>query len=101
MRRIVFINTWTDNVLMVVEGKCSIEHGSRVSVICKVGDDDYKRSFITLSGQVTVVTEQLEAVPVNVYHYRRTFKPQTIIPDVDFRGSGSAIIEAVTPDNND
>jgi len=40
-------------------------------------------------------------VPVNVYHYRRTFKPQSIIPDIDFRGSSKAVINAVTPDKND
>ncbi|MBP7638386.1 MAG: hypothetical protein KBA18_10960 [Kiritimatiellae bacterium] len=25
-----------------------------------------------------------DLVPVNVYHFRRTFKPQEIIPDIDF-----------------
>tara|TARA_R110000765_G_scaffold19517_6_gene51133 strand:+ start:3227 stop:3457 length:231 start_codon:yes stop_codon:yes gene_type:complete len=42
--------------------------------------------------------EQMAPVPVNVYHYRRTFKPQTLLPDVDFRGSAKEIIKAVTPD---
>lgn len=100
VRRIVFHNTWTDKVIMVIEGKCSIEHGGRVSVICKTGPDTFKRTFITLSGQVTVVTEQMEAVAVNVYHYRRTFKPQTIIPDIDFRGSTDAM-KVLLPDSND
>lgn len=97
-RRILFYNTWTDTVIQQVEGKCSIEYGDRVSLICKVGEGKYKRNFISLSGQVTVFVEQMEPLPVNVYHYRRTFKPQSIIPDIDLRGSHKAMTEAVTPD---
>lgn len=101
-RRIIFINTWTDTQLQIIEGRCNIEYGnSRTSVICKVGDGEYKRSFIGNAGQVTAMVEQLEGVPVNVYHYRRTFKPQSIIPDIDFRGSSKAVVNAVTPDKND
>ena len=100
-RRIVFYNTWTDTIIQQVEGKCSIDYNKRVSLICKVGEDQYKRSFISLSGQVTVFVEQLESVPVNVHHYRRTFKPQTMIPDIDFRGSSEALGNALTPDNKD
>jgi len=98
-RRIIFVNTWTDTNLQIIEGRCNIEYDSnRTSVICKVSDDEYKRSFIGNSGQVTAMVEQLDGVPVNVYHYRRTFKPQSVIPDIDFRGSSAAIINAVTPD---
>lgn len=100
-RRILFYNTWTDTVIQQVEGKCSIDYGRRVSLICKVGDGMYKRNFISLSGQVTVFVEQMEPLPVNVYHYRRTFKPQSIIPDIDFRGDGDAMKESFTPDGND
>jgi len=101
-RRIIFINTWTDTQLQIIEGRCNIDYGnSRTSVICKIGDGEYNRSYIGNSGQVTAMVEQLEGVPVNVYHYRRTFKPQSIIPDIDFRGSSKAVINAVTPDKND
>ncbi len=101
-RRIVFYNTWEDVVVLQIEGKCNIEYGNaRTSVICKIGPDKYKRNFLGNSGQVTAYVEQLEAVPVNVYHYRRTFKPQTIIPDIDLRVSGDAVVDAVTPDKSD
>lgn len=100
-RRILFYNTWTDTIIQQVEGKCSIEYGNRVSLICKIGHNKYKRDFISLSGQVTVFVEQIEPLPVNVYHYRRTFKPQVIVPDIDFRGNSDAIKEAVTPDDKD
>ena len=100
-RRVVFYNTWTDTIVQQVEGRCSIDYGSRVSLICKTGYDQYKRSFISLSGQVTVFVEQMEASKLNVYHYRRTFKPQALIPDIDFRGGAGSLIDAVTPDSND
>ena len=103
LRRIVFYNTWTDTTMQVIEGKCSIEYGKRVSVICKVGKgaNDVKNSLISLSGQVTVFVEQLESTNVSFYHYRRTFKPQSVIPDIDFRGDVGALLHSVTPDNND
>ena len=105
-RRIVFYNTWTDTVMQSIEGLCSIEYADRVSVICKIGESPrgipiVKNNLIALNGQVTVFVEQLEPLPVNVYHYRRTFRPQTIIPDIHFRGNASSLKEAVTPDNND
>jgi len=98
-RRIIFINTWTDTQLQIIEGRCNIEYGSsRTSVICKVGRNQYKRSFIGNTGQITSMVEQLDNISANAYHYRRTFKPQTIIPDIDFRGSGAALKAAVTSD---
>jgi len=30
---------------------------------------------------------------VSAYHYRVTFKPQTILPDIDFRGSSTELLE--------
>lgn len=101
----VFYNTWTDTVIQQVEGRCSIQYAERVSVICKVGEKHgkaiVKNNLISLSGQVTVFVEQLEDLPVNTYHYRRTFKPQGLLPDVDLRMNGSALMDAVTPDLKD
>lgn len=105
-RRIVFYNTWTDTVMQQIEGLCSITYSERVSVICKVGQDHQgnaiiKNSLISLNGQVTVFVEQLESLPVNVYHYRRTFKPQALIPDIDFRGNAKQLTSTMLPDSND
>lgn len=101
-RRIIFYNTWTGTNVVVVEGKCSIEYGkTRTSYICKLGDNKYIRNFVGKSGQITTIVEQMESVAVNVYHFRRTFKPQSIIPDIDFRGSSDALLDAITPDSSD
>ena len=42
---------------------------------------------------MTYFAEQLDGARVSAYHYRVVFKPQTIIPDIDFRGSGRELLE--------
>jgi hypothetical protein len=44
-----------------------------------------------LSDNVTFFVEQVDAADVSAYHYRVVFKPQTIIPDVDFRGDSNEL----------
>lgn len=88
MRRIVFYNVRLGQNVVTVEGKCSIEYGSaRAEYICKLGEGKFIRNFVSTSNDIVAIVEQLDPVPVNVYHFRRTFKPQTMIPDIDFRGS--------------
>lgn len=87
-RRIVAFNGITDKYLMVIEGTCSItDEGNQLEVICKVGKDQYKKHFLGLSDNVSYFVEQGEPVKASANHYRVTFKPQSILPDVDFRGS--------------
>ena len=94
MRRVVFVNGWTDTYLLSIEGLCSILHEhNQLEVTCKVGDREYKKHFLGLSANVTYFAEQLDPAPVSAYHYRVTFKPQTIIPDIDFRGSGQELLD--------
>lgn len=97
-RRIVFFNGITDNYLLEIVGRCSIEHeggrerrNDQLEVICKVGESadgagEYKKHFLGLSDNVSYFVEHLEATAASAHHYRVTFKPQTILPDVDFRG---------------
>lgn len=87
-RRIVAFNGITDKYLMVIEGACSItDEGNQLEVVCKVGPDEYKKHFLGLSDNVSYFVEQGEPVKASANHYRVTFKPQSIVPDVDFRGS--------------
>lgn len=102
VRRVVMYNAIRGEVIMVSEGKCSVEPGElRTSVICKIGPNTYIRNFYGRSDNTVYFVEQMAPVPVNVYHYRRTFKPQAIIPDIDFRGDVGAARKAVTPDKRD
>lgn len=87
-RRIVFYNGITDSYMLTIEGLCSLGNSDKErqrSVTCKTGPDEYKRHFLGLSDNVTYFAEQLEGADVSAYHYRVVFKPQAIIPDVDFR----------------
>lgn len=90
MRRVVMFNGITDEYLLVVEGRCNIEdEKTQLEVTCKLGKDAYKKHFLGLSDNVSYFVEQGEAIDVSEYHYRVTFKPQSILPDPDFRGSSS------------
>lgn len=91
-RRIVMFNGITDTYLMVIQGNCSIEdQGKQLEVICKIGDGKYKKHFLGLSDNVSYFVEQGEAVAASANHYRVTFKPQQIVPDVDFRGGSDDV----------
>lgn len=86
-RRVVFYNGITSDYILSIEGRCSIYHGvAQLEVTCKTGPEDYKKHFLGLSDNVTYFAEQIKSKSVSVYHYRVVFKPQTIIPDMEFRG---------------
>lgn len=92
-RRIVFINGITDNYLLSIEGRCAFEVESgakpKVAVTCKTGPSAFKKHTLGLSDNVTFFSEQMESADVSVFHYRVTFKPQSLLRDYDFRGSTS------------
>ena len=94
-RRIVFYNGINGEYILTIEGRCSLnDNGAgQLEVICKTSDRDYKKHFLGLSDNVTYFAEQLDGIDVSVYHYRVTFKPQSIIPDIDFRGSMEELTE--------
>lgn len=85
-RRIVFYNTNTDTYALEIEGLCSIDKGSsierEITVTCKVGQGEYKKHFLALSNDLTFFAEQIDPAPADVYHYKVTFKPSTIIPSI-------------------
>lgn len=103
-RRIVFYNGITDRYMLSIEGLCSVEtsaSGHVLHVTCKVGSSEFKKHMLGLSDNVTFVVEHLEPTKASMYHYRVVFKPQSILPDVDFRGSAGAAADALKPDSSD
>ncbi len=101
MRRVVFLNGITDTYLLSIEGLCSVEDQSnQLEVTCKVGETEFKKHFLGLSDNVTYFAEQLDGARVSAYHYRVVFKPQAIIPDIDFRGSGRDLLENASEDES-
>lgn len=88
-RRIVFYNGITGDYMLTIEGLCSLGNHDRartLTVTCKTGKGAYKKHFLGLSDNVTFFVEQVDAMPANTYHYRVFFKPQAILPNIDFKG---------------
>jgi uncharacterized lipoprotein NlpE involved in copper resistance len=101
-RRIVFYNGITGEYMLTIEGKCSItDQTNQLEVVCKIGSNQYKKHFLGLSDNVTYFAEQMQTADVNLYHHRVTFKPQTILPDIDFKGDVKSAVNAVVPYNKD
>ncbi len=87
-RRVVFYNGVTGDYMLSIEGLCSKDSSStdrKLSITCKVGQNDYKRHLLGLSDNVTYFIEQLQPAKASVYHYRVIFKPATIIPDLEIK----------------
>ena len=95
-RRVVFYNGITGEYMLTIEGLCALgneDKTGRLSVTCKVGDGTFKKHFLGMSDNVTFFVEQIAPSKQSVYHYRVVFKPQTIIPDIDARGSVADLMD--------
>lgn len=87
-RRVIFYNGITGDYILAIEGLCSLgneDKNGELSVTCKTGPSSFKKHFLGLSDNVTYFAEQLEPVNASAYHYRVTFKPSVIIPDIEVR----------------
>ena len=92
-RRVVFYNGITGEYMLTIQGRCSLEPSARkLAVTCKISEGQFKKHYLGLSDNVTYFAEQLYSKDVSVYHYEVVFKPQSIIPDVDFEGSSSDLL---------
>lgn len=94
-RRIIFYNGITDSYMLTIEGRCSLGNNDdlgELTVTCKTGSNRYLKHFLGLSDNVTYFVEQLDAAEVSGFHYRVVFRPQSIIPDVDFQGSVEELV---------
>lgn len=85
-RRAVFYNGITGEYILTIQGLLSVtENGDRLEVIVKTGPREYKKHYLGLSDNVTYFVEQIDSVPADPYHYRVTFRPATIIPDIEVK----------------
>lgn len=94
-RRVVFYNGITGGYMLTIEGRCSLgnnDSAGQLTVTCKTGPGAFKKHFLGLSDNVTYFVEQLEPKAVSTYHYRVIFKPQTILPDIDFKGDAGELL---------
>lgn len=93
-RRITFINGITGDTMLYIEGMCSLgnyDSKRQLSVTCKTGPDAYKKHFLGLSDNVTYVAEQIDGYDVSTFHSKVMFRPQSLLPDIDFQGDGDEL----------
>lgn len=94
MRRVVFYNGITDAYILEVTGFCSIGNdntSSQFTITCKDATG-FKKHFLGLSDNVTYFAEQVEAENVSTFHTRVLWRPQSILPDIDFQGDVNELI---------
>lgn len=87
-RRVVFYNGITGEVLLEIDGLCSLGNNDDpglLSVTCKTGPAAFKKHFLGLSDNVTYFVQQLEDVSVSTDRYRVIWKPSTLVPNIDLR----------------
>jgi hypothetical protein len=87
-RRIVFYNGITGDYMLTIEGLCSLgnfDSQRQLTVTCKTSHAEYKKHFLGLSDNVTYFVEQMDPMPVSVYHYRVIFKPDAILPNIELK----------------
>ena len=87
-RNIKVINGITDTVILEVEGFCSVETSAgslqgAMEITCRLGPDEYKKSFVYLSDNVTASVEQIDSKDVDPYHYRYIVRPEALLPTVE------------------
>jgi hypothetical protein len=87
-RKIVFFNGITDKYLLEIDGFCSVETNASglagaISVTCKTGKGQFKKSYMGLSDNVSYLVEQIDPINVSTSHYRVIFKPEVIVPNFD------------------
>jgi hypothetical protein len=93
-RRVIFYNGITDSYMLTIEGHCSLgnsDKSGQLTVTCRVGQNTYKKHFLGLSDNVTYFVEHLEPTGASEFHYRVMFRPQTVLPDIDFEGDASEL----------
>lgn len=84
VRHIVGINGITDKYLFEVVGRCSInDQGTQIEVMCKEGNNQYKKYMMGLSDNVTYLVSPLDNTDVSVTNTRVIFKPETLIPQIE------------------
>jgi len=90
-RKCVFYNSIKDVYIAVIEGLCSLgnyDSPGEFTVTCKIGDGRFLKHFLGKSDNVTYFCLQMEAVPVDPYHHRIIWRPETIVPDLELDTSG-------------
>lgn len=82
-RRVVFYNGITDEYILMIEGYCSVEfYSDKFVVIVKTEEGQFMKHYLGRADNVFPFVEQLDPATVSSDRYRVTFKPTTVIPNI-------------------
>ena len=88
LRKITFINTVSGEVLYTVEGNMSIKADTadnQLEITAKTGEDKFQKHILGLSPKTVYIVQQQEWQTTNQYNFKITWKPSTVVPDVEIR----------------
>lgn len=84
-RRIIIINNESDKVIQLIEGWCNADiEPDVIRTTCKV-PGGYHKHINGRNSHTTFSIQQLDTANVSKDHYRVTFNPSVVIPDVEVR----------------
>lgn len=85
VRKLTVVNVLSDKILMEMTGTFSITNNSagELAIICKTGEDEYKKHYVYLNQFTAYTVEDLSGADVSNYKYEVTFYPQ-MIPVADW-----------------
>lgn len=85
-RRVVFYNGITDEQILIIEGRCSVDfYTDKFVVTVRTGEKEYKKHYLGRADNVFPFVEQLDAAKTNTYHYRVIMRPSTLIPTIEIK----------------
>jgi hypothetical protein len=94
-RRVIVVNGITDNILFEVIGFCALGNNDPVhmmSMTCKDATG-IKKHFFRITDNSPVLVSDVDGTDVSTFHTVINVRPQTLIPDFDFQGDASELLQ--------
>ena len=85
-RKLTVLNVRSDKVLLEMTGTFSIANNAanELEIICKVGEDTYKKHFVYLNEWTVYTVEDVSGADIDPYKYEIDFYPQMLpLTDMD------------------
>lgn len=85
-RKLTVLNVRSDKVLLEMTGTFSIANNTanELEIICKVGEDTYKKHFVYLNEWTVYTVEDVSGADIDPYKYEVDFYPQMLpLTDMD------------------
>lgn len=83
-RRVVFYNVRLGENVFCCEGYChiQIDRDGDIEVVMKTGPDNYLRHYLGQKQDITYISEQLQPVSNNEFHYAIVWNPKLWVPSI-------------------